>query len=225
MSEARRREIPVWDLPTRLFHWSLATLFAIAWVTAEGGGIVFVVHELAGYGMLALVVWRLFWGLVGSPYSRFSSFLKPFRVVRDYVLSLLALSPPRSIGHNPIGGYMIVLLLLASAVTAGSGLFASEDGLAGPLVDTVPRGVAHAISELHEGLASAMLALVILHVAGVAVESLLTRDNLVRAMITGRKEIRPEEARAVAEARPAPAWRAAMALGLSMALTWLLISG
>ena len=214
-------KIRVWDLATRLFHWGLVALFVIAYLTGGEKGSLFLVHKLSAYGIFALIVFRLFWGVVGSPHSRFASFLRPFRAVREHVEALLAFTPPRTLGHNPLGGYMIALLLLTMAGTVLGGMLTSDDGLSGPLAGLISGGAAHAMKDFHVMLADLMLVLAGLHVTGVLVESFLTRDNLIRAMITGMKELRPGEEATV----PAPAWRAAVSLGIAVGLTWLLVTG
>jgi cytochrome b len=189
-----RPSIRVWDLPVRVFHWLLVVLVALAWVSGEAEGSGFVVHQLAGYGVLVAIVFRVLWGFMGSRHARFSDFLRPWRVVWDYAKRLAALSPPRSLGHNPLGGWMILLLLGTLAVLVVTGLFAGEEGLGGPLRGTVSPSMAEGLAEVHEGLTVFLLVLIGIHVAGVGADSLLTRDNLVWAMLTGRKEVSAEEA-------------------------------
>jgi cytochrome b len=209
-----KASVLVWDVPTRLFHWMLVLLVALAWVTGEAEGFMFTVHKLAGYGMAVLLVFRVIWGFAGSRHSRFSDFVRPWREVFAHIKGMLTLRPARTLGHNPLGGWMALVLLLVLAGQVGTGLFASDDGLGGPLAGALSSGTAHAIAELHEGLSGVLLGLIALHVIGVLVESLLTRDNLVRAMITGRKASaldEPEGGRHVAAV--APSWLAALALG------------
>ncbi|MCE3248463.1 MAG: hypothetical protein K0R41_2288, partial [Geminicoccaceae bacterium] len=194
----------IWDVPTRLFHWLLVLLVALAWVTGEAEGSMFTVHQLAGDGVAVLLVFRVIWGFVGSRHSRFSDFVRPWREVFAHIRGMLSLRPARTLGHNPLGGWMALVLLLVLAAQVGTGLFASDDGLGGPLAGAVASGTAHSIAELHEGLSGALLGLIGLHIIGVLVESLLTRDNLVRAMITGRKAVTPGEAEAGQSAAVAP---------------------
>lgn len=181
--------IVVWDLPVRVFHWALLVMTVLAYVTAEAEGAWFVLHLAAGYAVMALVVFRLAWGFVGTRYARFREFVRPWPSVRAHATDVLRLSPARLVGHNPLGGWMIVALLAALALLVASGLFAGDEGETGPLAHWVGAGMADAIGELHEGLNAVLWALVALHVAGVVAESLLTGENLVRALWTGRKEI------------------------------------
>lgn len=216
--------ILVWDAPTRLFHWTLVFLVALAWVTGEAEGALFTVHQLAGYGVAVLLIFRLIWGFAGSRHSRFSDFVRPWREVLAHGKSVLRLRPARTLGHNPLGGWMALLLLLVLAAQVGTGLFASDDGLGGPLAGAVPSGTAHAIAELHEGLSGALLGLIGLHVLGVLAESVLTRDNLVRAMITGRKSVALGDAEGGGRVALAPAWLAAVALGTASGIVWMVVA-
>lgn len=199
--------IPVWDLPTRLFHWMLVACILIAWPTAEDDGWLLRVHATAGHGVLALVAFRLVWGVVGSRESRFAAFVRPWSEVRAYALYLARLRPPASLGHNPLGGWMIVLLLVFAAATALSGILSLS---------------VRAVEDLHEGLANTLLILAAIHVGGVLVDGLLTGDNLIRAMITGVKEPRADMPVPATPAGFVPAWRGAVAGGLTVALwVWL----
>lgn len=173
MSEANNRTL-VWDLPTRVFHWVLAASFAGAFVTADSERLRDL-HMLLGYTAAGLIAFRLLWGIVGTRYARFASFPLAPRAALDYLKSLLALSPRHYFGHNPAGSWAIVALLALIASTALTGwAYALEIG---------PEW----LEDLHEGLANATLALVIVHVVAVVASSLLHRENLVRAMVNGYK--------------------------------------
>jgi cytochrome b len=166
--------ILVWDFPTRIFHWLLAASFAGAFLTAESERYRDV-HVALGYLMLALIGFRLVWGLVGTQYARFRSFSFGPSRVRSYLGSLLRGSPEHYVGHNPAGSWVIYGLLLLGMLSGVTG-YATYNDLGG-----------EAFEELHEVFAGAMLALVTLHIAGVIVSSLLHRENLVRSMISGYK--------------------------------------
>jgi cytochrome b len=171
-------KILVWDIPTRLFHWLFAAAFAVAYLTAESEAF-FPLHVFSGALMLLLVGFRLAWGLMGSRYARFSSFRFRPKEGAKYFLQVMTGRAPRHIGHNPAGSLAIYALLLLGAAAA---LF----GLATLLLG-------ESFKEVHEALANAMLGVVALHLAGVAVESLVHRENLVKAMVDGTKEGQPEE--------------------------------
>lgn len=175
-----KQSILVWDIPTRLFHWLLALSFVGAFVTAESER-TRDLHLLFGYTLLGLIGFRLLWGLIGSRYARFRSFLFSPAAVRDYLVSLLTRNPKHYLGHNPTGSFA-VFLLLALGLLAGASGWAAYNDAGGEWLE-----------ELHEGMANAMLAVVFVHIAGVVVSSLLHRENLVRAMITGRKQGKPAQ--------------------------------
>ena len=166
--------ILVWDLPTRIFHWLLAGSFIGAFLTAESE-MYRDVHVALGYLLLALIGFRVVWGLVGTRYARFRSFaFRPAQMLK-YLKSLLQRSPQHYIGHNPAGSWVIYGLLLLGVLSGVTGYAVYND-----------IGGEH-FEELHEVLSYAMLALVAVHVTGVVVSSLLHRENLVRSMISGYK--------------------------------------
>lgn len=165
--------VRVWDPLVRLFHWSLVASFAIAWLSEEGETL----HNAAGYVVLALVAVRVVWGFVGSRNARFRDFVPTPAALLAYLRRMLAARAERHLGHNPAGGAMIVALLAMLALTAGSGWLMTTDRFWG----------VGWVEKLHEVSAWLTLALVGLHVAGVVLSSLAHRENLVRAMITGRK--------------------------------------
>lgn len=170
--------IPVWDIPTRVFHWSLAASFVGAYVTHESERLA-AIHVACGYTLLGLIAFRLVWGFVGSRHARFSEFVRGPAEVIDYLKSLVAGRPRHFLGHNPAGAVAVVLLLILGLATGISG-WATYNELGGEWLE-----------ELHETSAGAMLALVVIHLVGVAVSSLLHKENLVRAMITGTKDPTP----------------------------------
>lgn len=173
------RSIRVWDLPTRIFHWSLAASFLVAFVTAESEKLRDV-HVAAGYCLAGLIAFRILWGFVGGAHSRFADFLPTPGKVFAYLKSLLAGRPQHYVGHNPAGAVAIFLLLAFGVVAAASG-YANYNEIGG-----------HFMEELHEAAANGMMAVVIIHIAGVIVSSWLHHENLVKAMFTGRKQIRHE---------------------------------
>jgi cytochrome b len=170
--------ILVWDLPVRVGHWLMAGSFALAYVTAESEAWRNV-HVTAGLVFAATIAFRILWGLAGTRYARFSSFVRGPKAVFSYLRSLLTFRPQHWTGHNPAGGWAILALLGFGLVTTLSGLGAYND-FGGEW-----------LKELHEGIAGTMLALVGVHLAGVLVGSLAHRENLVRAMFTGYKRGEP----------------------------------
>lgn len=181
------QKILVWDWPVRLGHWLMVGGFCIAWLTGDSETFR-LVHVAAGATVLGVATFRLPWGFIGSRYARFVDFVRGPGAVKDYLASLLRLEPTHHVGHNPAGGWAIVLLLALAILTSLAG-WAIYNDLGG-----------HLVEELHEGLAAAMLTLVFVHLAGVLSGSLLHGENLVRAMITGRKQGEAESA--IPSARP-----------------------
>lgn len=207
--------VRVWDLPVRLFHWSLVLLVPGLWWTAETGRME--LHILLGETMLGLILFRLLWGVLGSSTARFASFVKGPATVLRYLRGMW-----RPLGHNPLGGWSVLAMLLALSVQVGLGLFASdEDGIhAGPLSRHMPDlDSAHELAERHETFFRVILALIALHVLAILWYRLVRRDDLVTPMVTGRA--RPGE---TGEAMvPAPLWRLLLAVGLATGLTFALI--
>ncbi|PWC36451.1 cytochrome b/b6 domain-containing protein [Azospirillum sp. TSO35-2] len=214
--EKHRREVRVWDLPTRLFHWALVGAVAVAVLSAELD--VLSVHMLAGETVLALVLFRLAWGVVGSQTARFADFVKGPRAILDYLKRARAGGEAAfTLGHNPLGALMVVALLLVLLVQASSGLFASDDVLVdGPLVPLASGAVVSALSTVHRVLANGIFALVGLHVVAVFFYLLVKKDNLIRPMVTGRKAVPVP----VTEPRRAPA---ALALAILAATAGLVL--
>lgn len=198
MQTIEKTRVLVWDAPVRVFHWLMVLSFAGAYLTAESERWR-LVHVSLGYTMAGLIVWRLLWGLVGTRYARFASFVRSPATVWRYLMAMLRGAPEHHIGHNPAGAVAIVLLLLLGAMCVGSG-WAVYNDVGGKLVE-----------ELHEGVAGFMLALVGFHVAGALVTSWLHRENLVRAMFTGIKLACPDQG-------IAKAWNGLAALLLAAAL-------
>lgn len=179
-AEPRLERILVWDLPVRVFHWLIVLCFAGAYLTAERESWR-LVHVTLGYTMAGLVLFRLLWGTVGTRYARFTNFVRGPRAVAAYTGSLLRGRTEHHTGHNPAGALAIVALLgLALAVTAAG--WATYQDIGGKWLEV-----------LHETAANIMLGVVGLHIAGVLLASWLHRDNLIGAMITGRKPGRPED--------------------------------
>jgi len=183
----KQNEIPVWDIFVRVFHWALVLSFTIAYFTEDD---LLGLHTFAGYSVLFLIGLRLVWGFIGTRHARFSDFVKRPAEVKQYLKQIAKFSPKRYLGHNPAGGAMIVMLLIALLLTTFSGLvtYATAEG-AGPLSGWIAKGAwgGEAWEEIHEFFANFTLLLVFLHVGGVALESLLHRENLVKSMFTGKK--------------------------------------
>jgi cytochrome b len=203
-------EVRVWDPLVRIFHWSLVAAFAIAWLSGDEESRL---HELAGYAVIGLVLVRIVWGFIGTRYARFSDFVYRPSTVLAYAREMLVGKPKHYLGHNPLGGMMVLALLvsLPAAGVTGLALQGAEQGT-GPFASlsagttvTMPAVIAKAMAddddeeenegneklweELHEFFANLTLLLVVLHITGVIIGSLAHRENLVRAMLTGRKPV------------------------------------
>jgi len=166
-------QVRVWDLAVRVFHWSLVVTFFVAYFTE---GDVLTLHVWSGYAVGALVVLRILWGFVGPKHARFADFVYPPAKIWPYIRALLAFRAKRYIGHSPAGGAMVLILMAGLLGTVWTGVQAYA-----------PDGNSEFWGEFHEGVASVMLALVVVHIAGVLFASLAHRENLVRAMVSGYK--------------------------------------
>jgi cytochrome b len=198
-------KIMVWDLATRAFHWLLALSFLGAYLSAEADRFQ-TLHVIFGYTVAALLLFRIAWGIVGTRHARFSAFALSPRAALDYVRSLFSGPPQHFVGHNPLGSWSAVALLVLLALVVVTGM-ADYLGVAGEIS-----------GELHEGAASAALVLVLLHIAGVITSSVLHGENLVRSMLSGYKRGDAKDAVTGARTIPALAVVAAVAAFWSGAL-------
>ena len=166
--------VRIWDPFVRVFHWSLVASFAVAWLTAED---LKALHIWAGYAAGGLIALRLIWGVIGTRYARFSQFVRHPSTVAAYLRDIATGREARYLGHNPAGGLMIVALIVTLGTVCVTGWMQTTDAYWG----------VEWVEGVHEAVASLMLGLVGVHVLGVFVASLRHRENLVRAMVTGRK--------------------------------------
>ena len=169
--------VRVWDPFVRIVHWSLVGLFVLAFVTGDETEWL---HLTAGYAIAGLVLLRIIWGFVGSRRARFSDFVRTPRQVTDYLRGAIRLRAPRHLGHNPAGGMMIIALLTMLIGISATGFMMTTDAFWGT----------QWVEDLHEGLVYVTLGLIALHVAGVVLTGIEHGENLVKAMITGRKRAR-----------------------------------
>ncbi len=217
-------EIPrqgrLWDLPTRLFHWALVALIAAQFASGEFGLLPMNWHYLMGYATLALIVFRVLWGFAGSQTSRFGSFLRGPRAVLRYIVESLRGRAAHAPGHNPLGGWSVVLMLVVVAVQAISGLFTSDDiSEEGPLVAHVSDATVALMTRIHHLDRYVLLLLIALHVGAVLLHWVIRNDNLVAPMLHGRARIeRAPEPRFVSS------WRALGLFALSAGAIWALVA-
>lgn len=167
---SEKERIKVWDPLVRVLHWSLAATFSAAYISADS---IEGLHALAGYAIVAIVGLRALWGLVGTRHARFNAFVPTLRELLAYLRDLMASRSKRYVGHNPAGGAMAILLLVSLLATAGTGMLTLHFG--------------KMFGDMHESFASLNLVLVLIHIAGVLLTSMLHGENLVAAMISGRK--------------------------------------
>ncbi|GHF12936.1 hydrogenase [Kordiimonas sediminis] len=183
------RKIKIWDLATRLFHWSLVVAFVLAAYSAfeDKFGMYADMHLYSGIAVLILISWRIIWGLIGSDTARFSHFVKsPAAAIRAFG-SLVRREPYSEVGHNPLGGYAVILMLVLLLIQPVLGLFSSDDMFfEGPLVSAVDGSLSNRATEIHELLGLFLIGFTIFHVVMIMVYALLKRVDLVRPMITGR---------------------------------------
>lgn len=211
---------PLWDGPTRLFHWTLVVLILTAWFSAEKN---MELHRLAGYAVLGLVVFRLWWGVAGGSTARFASFVKGPKATLAYVSSLGSRKPGETAGHNPLGAWSVVAMIALIAVQAGLGLFATDiDGLeSGPLSDRVDFDTGRMFSEWHELTFRLLQGLIGLHLLAIAFYAVWKRENLVGAMITGGRRF----GAAVTPLKKAPLWSLAVGIVLAVAVAYAISKG
>lgn len=181
--------VQVWDLPTRLFHWSLAGLVIGAFVTAKLGGGAMVWHGRLGLAIIGLLAFRLAWGVVGSTYARFGQFVRGPAAIRAYLRGEW-----QGLGHNPLGALSVLALLGVLTLQAASGLFANDDiafsGYLAPLVDSHLSGD---LTGIHHLLEKVLMALVALHVGAILFYTRVKKQSLVRPMLTGWTEGDPAQ--------------------------------
>ena len=211
------RVVRVWDVPIRLVHWLIAALVAAAYATWRLNWMAW--HGWIGDALLALLLFRLSWGFFGSETARFSRFLAPPRMVVQHLKHALLREPDRQIGHNPAGGWMVLVLLALLFAETLSGLYVANDiADVGPLTEVVPAPLANAIEAAHAILWDALLAAIVLHVMAIAAYAAVKGQNLLRPMIIGTKVL-PDGVR---PPRFASAARAAVLLAGSAAAAALL---
>jgi cytochrome b len=204
---AHAPRVRLWDLPVRIFHWSLVIAVAVAFVTAKLGGDWMDWHGRAGLAIVALVTFRLVWGVVGSTHARFLSFAPTPSRLRAYLTGRW-----HGIGHNPLGALSVFGLLGLLAVQAGTGLLSNDDiAFDGPLSGLVDKARSDSLTALHHQLSNVLLVLLGLHILAIAFYLVVKRHNLIKPMVTGWKEAR-------GRAAPVPKTRGGSSLAVVVAL-------
>ncbi len=185
-----QNSISVWDPLVRIFHWTLVISFFTAYLSEDD---FLTLHTWAGYTIISLLLIRIIWGFIGTKHAKFSDFIYSPQAIIRFIKDSLSFKAKRYIGHNPAGGLMIFLLIFSLIATTSAGLllFAIEENQ-GPLASLVTsswQAWEHTIEEVHEFFANFTLFLVFIHVAGVVIESLIHKENLIKSMLNGKKEL------------------------------------
>lgn len=208
--------ITIWDLPTRLFHWALVVLILLQYLSGEFGLLSMEWHFYLGYATLALIVFRVLWGFFGSSTSRFAEFLRGPVAVWRYTVALLHGRASGAIGHNPLGGWSVLLMIASVALQAVTGLFSTDDlDTTGPLAARVSDATVKAMTRIHHWNRYVLLLLIVLHIGAVLAHWVWRRDNLVAPMVHGRKRVA-----VTAPMRAASAWIALALLIASAVIVW-----
>lgn len=211
----------VWDLPTRLFHWSLVGLITFSWFSNEMGWIDY--HMRSGMAVLTLVLFRLIWGLIGSPTARFWNFLTGPRTTIKYFKGLVSGGEDKWFGHNPGGGWSIIALLGLVATQGSLGLFANDDIFSeGPLAHLVSKRTSDTLTGLHEETFEILIVLIALHVGMILFYKYFKKDDLIKPMITGTKSWEGDAPRLLNSW--SQIWRGLLALGLAALIVWYVVT-
>ncbi len=217
------REMKIWDLPTRLFHWGVVALFAVSWASAEVDN--FTVHYYSGYGMFVLILFRLLWGLVGSDTSRLSACFSTPATLISYLGELVQRKPGNDVGHNPLGGLGVLALLSLLIAQVATGLFAQDIDFinSGPLSGLISFDAGNQASDLHHLLFDILLIMIGLHLTAVLFHEGYKSERLISAMISGWRRYGDDGPITPPTLLPAP--RALIALILSAAVMAFVVWG
>ena len=171
----QKQSVLVWDMPIRIFHWLLAISFAGAWLTSESEAQQ-MIHYAFGYSACILVLFRIIWGIVGTRYARFSQFIKGPAETIHHIKSLMTCSEHSGLGHNPAGALVMISLMILILLIGLTGYWSIKEFLG------------DVMSEAHETIANITLVVVVIHVAAAIIMSFLQKENLVKSMLSGKKE-------------------------------------
>lgn len=216
--------VKVWDAPVRLFHWLLVLLIAFQFLSAQMKGDWMTWHMRSGYAIIALVLFRILWGFAGSTHARFSSFLAGPAACLEFVRKVLTRSPAPYASHNPLGGWMVVFLLLALLVQTGTGLFANDDiATEGPLFNLVAKETSDRLTSIHYWNFNLLLLLAGVHVCAVLYHWGVMKENLIGAMFTGVKRLPADVAAGGTAARFASPWLALVLFAVAALAVYLIV--
>ena len=188
MTTSKRYVISVWDISIRLFHWLLVAGIGFQWFSGQEGGNIMTWHIYNGCCMLGLILYRLIWGVIGSPYARFSSFLKGPSNTLIYLKGFLKGKKHDYPGHNPLGGWMVIVLMLLVLTQGFSGLFSSDDIFTeGPFYSFVSSKTSEFFTSIHHLSFDILLGAIALHIFAVAYHGIIKKEPLIKSMLTGKK--------------------------------------
>jgi cytochrome b len=200
--------VSVWDVPTRLFHWLVVALVVSSFVTGKLGGNWMIYHEWCGEVILALLLFRIAWGFIGSSPSRFRTFLVGPQTVFKYALTLFQKNINYHMSHNPLGGWSVMAMLLVLFIQSGTGLFANDDiATTGPLYMWVSKAASDRLTAIHRLNHDVIILLVSIHIVAVLFHLIYKKDDLITPMITGIKRPRGN---VTGSEPPQPLWLAAV---------------
>ena len=201
--------IKVWYLPTRIFHWLLFILIVGAIITGKMGGSAIDWHGRFGLATFGLITFRVAWGFIGSSHARFSGFVPRLSSLRAYLRG-----DWQGVGHNPLGALSVLALLAMICVQAATGIFSNDDiAFSGPLVDLVDKSLSDWLTGIHRWSINILIALIVLHLAAIVFYTKVKKDNLVRPMLTGWKNVQPGQGKSATGGGPI-----AFAVALAIAL-------
>ena len=217
------KEVRVWDLPVRIFHWALLLLVVSQIVTVSIGGNAMEYHVLGGYALLALVTFRIVWGVIGTRTARFTDFVRGPGTIIRYVRTLTRADPDDRPGHNPLGGWSVLAMLASLLVQAVSGLFVDDEIMTtGPLWKYVSDDTASLFNTIHETNALVLLSLICVHLAAILYYLVRKKQNLILPMLSGRKPAPDSQFESL---RPFEGTlRALVVLGICAAGTWFIVT-
>jgi cytochrome b len=208
----------VWDIPVRVFHWSIVLLIGLQWWSSHHFDDYALIHQISGYCILILVLFRILWGFFGSYHSRFADFIYPTYRILHYASVMIQLKPPAYVGHNPLGGLSIILLLLCLLIQVVTGLFLSNEtiGIQGALSDWASVEISKIMLLIHKVNFDILLLLGVIHILAVFFYLIIKRENLVKPMFLGYKEL-PLSKNELDNMQPfVSMWRAVVLLFLSI---------
>lgn len=220
---AGETRVKVWDAPVRLFHWVLVLLFAFMFFSGKSGSEWLEWHVRSGYAILALLLFRILWGFFGGTHARFGSFLAGPKACIECLRHLMKRSPSPYAGHNPLGGWMVLALLLALLLQVGTGLFSNDDVLfEGPLASFVSKSLSDRLTGWHSWNFNLLLMLAGVHIVAVLYHAGFMKENLIGAMFTGVKRM-PAAAAASVVTRFASPWLALVLLAVAAFAVYLIV--